>query len=49
MLSFAEKKVMMFRLDKLSQAVKKARQKANCQEVVDTNIGKVLADFILGK
>ena len=44
-----EKSVILGRLDTLIRAVKKARQRANCQEVQKLSIGKVLFDFINGK
>ena len=47
-LSPAEKSELLSRLDELERAAKKARQRANCQEVVDAHIGKVLTDFLLG-
>lgn len=47
MISSAEKSKRLGRLDKLLSAVKKARARANEQEVVDIHVGKVCMDFIL--
>ena len=47
MLSPAEKSDMLGRLDKLSRAVKQARQRANVQEVVDIHIGQKLVTYIM--
>lgn len=49
MLSPAEKSELLARLDILSQEVKAARQRANCQEVVPVSIGKNIVDFLMGK
>jgi len=49
MMSSAEKSALIARLDKLYRAVKKARQRANTQEVVKGNIGAVLFKYILGE
>lgn len=47
MLTPAQKSVLIGKVDKLIQACKTARQRANCQEVVtDATIGKVLIDYI---
>lgn len=48
MITPAEKSALLGRVDKLIRAVKKARQKANTIEVVDTTIGKELFKFING-
>lgn len=45
-LSPAEKSALLGRIDKLIQAVKKARQRANTTEVKKLTIGKELFDFI---
>jgi hypothetical protein len=49
LLSPAEKSDYLSRIDILLRAVKKARQRANTQEVVDVNVGKKIMDFINGK
>ena len=41
-----EKSAILARCDDLLQAVKKARQRANCQEVTELKIGKILVDHI---
>jgi len=46
MLSPAKKSEFIGRVDKLIQACKQARQRANCQTVVGGDIGKKLFDFI---
>lgn len=46
MLSPREKSELLGRIDGLIRAVKKARQRANTQEVVKINIGKILMDYI---
>lgn len=46
MLSPADKSVLLERTDTLIRAVKKARQRANTEKVVNLNIGKVLFDYI---
>jgi hypothetical protein len=46
MMSPAEKSRLLARVDRLSRAVKQARQRANTTEVVDTHIS-ILSDFIL--
>lgn len=46
MLSPADKANLLERTDTLIRAVKKARQRANTEKVVDLNIGKVLFDYI---
>lgn len=48
MFSPADKSAVLGRLDKLIQAVKKARMKANMVDAVDATIGNKLFDFILG-
>lgn len=48
MITPAEKSMLLGRVDKLIRAVKKARQKANSVEVVDTTIGKELFNYING-
>jgi len=45
-ISPAEKSALLGRLDKLSRAVKKARQRANTEPVVKRTIGKELFDYI---
>jgi transcription termination factor NusB len=42
----AEKSAVLARVDKLTQAVKKARQRANDNEVKDIKLGSLLFDFI---
>jgi len=49
MLTPLEKSVILERIDKLSRAVKKARQRANSTEIIKLNIGKLLFDYINGK
>lgn len=49
MLSPAEKSILIGRTDKLIQAVKKARMKANCVDVPSVSIGKELFTYILGE
>jgi len=44
----ARKAEILGRIDKLTAATKKARQRANCAEVVKRNIGDDLFKFILG-
>lgn len=46
LLSPADKSVLLGKIDKLIQAVKKARQRANTTEVVKTTIGKELFTYI---
>ena len=46
MITPARKAVLLERIDVLLRAVKTARQRANNTEVVKTNVGKVLLDFI---
>jgi regulator of sigma D len=48
MLTTAEKSARLAKVDRLIQAVKKARQRANNIEVVKANIGKTLTDYIMG-
>lgn len=45
-ISPAQKSVLIGRIDKLLRAVKKARQRANCQEVVVREAGKAIFDYI---
>ena len=47
-LSSKEKSDYLGRIDKLIRAVKKARQRANTQEIVKLNIGKTIMGFING-
>jgi hypothetical protein len=47
MLSPLEKSQLIGRIDKLIQAVKKARQRANTADVKKVDIGKTLMDYIL--
>jgi hypothetical protein len=49
MLSPSEKSELLGRVDRMIRAVKRARQRANNTEVVQTKIGKPIFDFILGK
>ena len=49
MLSLAEKSAIIGRCQELLAAVKQARQRANCQEVVDTKVSASLVRFILGQ
>lgn len=46
MLSSAEKSDLLFRIDDLIQAAKKARQRANTAEVTDLSIGNAIFDYI---
>jgi len=46
MISSADKAILLGRLDKLLQAVKKARQKANNIKVIKRDIGRTLLDYI---
>lgn len=46
MLSPRQKHELLARIDKLIRAVKVARQKANTQDIVNIQVGKVLMDFI---
>lgn len=48
MLSPAEKSVILDRIDKLMRAIKKARQRANSQEVPKVSIGSALFSYIHG-
>lgn len=48
MLSSAGKSDLIGRIDKLLRAVKKARQRANEQEVVDLRVGQAIVNYILG-
>ncbi|MBD3408195.1 MAG: hypothetical protein GF411_18885 [Candidatus Lokiarchaeota archaeon] len=48
-LSPADKSSIISRVDKLQRAVKKARQRANEQEILNVTIGKEIANYILGK
>jgi hypothetical protein len=48
MISPNEKANLIKRLQVLISAVKQARQRANCVEVKDVHIGKILADYLLG-
>jgi hypothetical protein len=47
MLSPADKSVLIGRVDKLTQAIKRARQRANEQEVIDIQVATDLFDYIL--
>lgn len=47
MLSQAQKGELLGRIDKMIRAVKKARQRANTEEVVDRTVGKEIFDYIL--
>ena len=46
MISSAQKSAILGRMDKLIRATKKARQRANTQEVVKVTISKKLIDFL---
>ncbi len=46
MLTPAEKSILLSKVDLVLRAVKKARQRANGQEVKDLQIGKVIFDYI---
>jgi hypothetical protein len=46
MISPAEKSAYLARIDKLSRAVKEARQRANRHEVVKTSIGRLLFTYV---
>ncbi len=46
MVTPAEKSVIISRLDKLAQAVKRARQRANDAEVQSAEVGNILFDYI---
>ena len=48
MISVHEKSKMLGRVDNLISAVKKARQRANNVEIVQKEVGKKIADYILG-
>jgi len=48
MISPADKSDILSRLDKLIRAVKKARQKANCTEVVKVSVGDILFSYLNG-
>lgn len=48
MLSLAEKSIYLGRIDKLIQAVKKARMQANTVEVVENKCGDAIFSYILG-
>lgn len=45
-MSTADKDRLIERLDKLARAVKQARQRANCQEVVDIHIGEQIKNWL---
>lgn len=45
----AEKAILLQRIDKLIQATKKARQRANCEEVEEIKIGKEIFGYIMGE
>lgn len=47
MISPKEKADFLLKVDKIIQACKKARQRANCEPVVDITIGKELINFIM--
>lgn len=47
MLTSAKKAMLLQRIDKLIQATKKARQRANCEEVEDAKIGKEIFTYIM--
>lgn len=49
MISSSQKSSYLGRVDKLIRAVKKARQRANTQEVIKATVGKELFDYINGK
>jgi hypothetical protein len=48
MVSPAEKSALIGRVQELIAAVKQARQRANCQEVVQVDVAKSLVEFVLG-
>jgi len=48
MVSPADKAALLERIDKLIQAVKKARQKANKAIIQDVHIGKTIMEYIIG-
>lgn len=48
MLSPADKSALIERALDLHAAIKQARQRANCQEVQQTKVAKILFDYILG-
>jgi hypothetical protein len=48
MLTPAEKSLIIGRLDKLIMSIKKARQQANCQEIVQDEIGAKIFSYIHG-
>ncbi len=48
MLTPARKSYYIGKIDKLIQGCKQARQRANCQEIIDANIGQILFDYING-
>ena len=47
MISPAEKAELLGRLDRLEQAVRKARMRGNCAEVVDAHIGNEIKRYLL--
>jgi hypothetical protein len=49
MWSPAEKSAFLSKIDELGRAVKQARQRANCAEVVQVKIGKTIAKYLLGE
>jgi len=49
MYSPAQKSALLGRIDTLLRAVKQARQRANCAEVLSVSIGDKLSQFILGE
>lgn len=49
MVSPVQKAGILTRLQTLINAVKKARQRANCQEVPKVSIGKALADYLINE
>jgi len=42
-----QKSIYLSKIDQVIQACKKARQRANCQEIVQCSIGKNIIDFIM--
>ena len=47
MMSPAEKSDLLSRVDKLGQAIKQARQRANMAEVQDIHVGESITSYIL--
>jgi len=48
MLSSADKSVLLARIDRLAEAVKRARQRANGAPIVEIKVGKAIFDYLHG-